>query len=182
MSPTPLKDRTKQLYADTLRALLKTRSFEEVRVADICRESGTNRATFYYHFRDKYDLTAWVYTQTMDSGCREQGRRLTVEVAAASLAQMWGEADFYKNVFTHRSQNALWEYIVEYNTRMFEEICLRQTGAEPEAALRFAIRYHCYACIGLTTDWLMGKLPLGATDLAAQMIARMPEDLKAVVC
>ena len=177
-----LKDRTKQLYADALRSLLGNRSFEDVRVADLCRLSGTNRATFYYHFRDKYDLCAWIYTQTMEEAFRDDGRWISVEQAAASMSRMQEEGDFYRKIFAHKSQNALWEYIADYNMHLFENICLQQNGAPPDEPLAFAIRYHCYACIGLTVEWLMKRRPMSAGELAARMIGRMPADLRAVVC
>ncbi len=35
---------------------MKDKSFEEIKVSDICKVSYTNRSTFYDHFNDKYEL------------------------------------------------------------------------------------------------------------------------------
>ena len=48
---------TKLMIAQGLKRLLKTTSFVNVSVGDIARECKISRNTFYYHFKDKYDLT-----------------------------------------------------------------------------------------------------------------------------
>lgn len=35
---------------------MKNKSFEEIKVSDICKEAHINRSTFYNNFNDKYDL------------------------------------------------------------------------------------------------------------------------------
>ena len=40
----------------SLITLLKTKSFEEIKIPDICNKSNINRSTFYDHFKDKNEL------------------------------------------------------------------------------------------------------------------------------
>lgn len=48
--------KTKKALYEGLLHLMKDKSFEEVKVSDICTFALTNRSTFYDHFEDKYDL------------------------------------------------------------------------------------------------------------------------------
>ncbi|WP_332238409.1 TetR/AcrR family transcriptional regulator [Sporolactobacillus sp. KGMB 08714] len=48
--------KTKRLLADTLIALLRSESFKEVTVQQLCDESLIGRSTFYRHYSDKYAL------------------------------------------------------------------------------------------------------------------------------
>jgi AcrR family transcriptional regulator len=48
--------RTRQLLQGALRALLLTRSFEEISVQEIAEAATVNRATFYDHYTDKFAL------------------------------------------------------------------------------------------------------------------------------
>ncbi|HML17843.1 MAG TPA: TetR family transcriptional regulator [Bryobacteraceae bacterium] len=48
--------RTRELLQKALWNLLKTKEFEQISVQDIAAEASVNRATFYDHYRDKYDL------------------------------------------------------------------------------------------------------------------------------
>ena len=45
------------LYA-TLLSLMKEKTFEEIKVSDICNKALINRSTFYSHYNDKYELLA----------------------------------------------------------------------------------------------------------------------------
>lgn len=48
--------RTRQLLQGALRALMQTRSFEEISVQEIAEAATVNRATFYDHYTDKFAL------------------------------------------------------------------------------------------------------------------------------
>jgi AcrR family transcriptional regulator len=59
----PRVKRTRQLLQQTLFDLMREKSFASITVQDLAERSTLNRATFYAHFEDKYDL--------MDSIMRE---------------------------------------------------------------------------------------------------------------
>ncbi len=48
--------------------LLLERPLDKITVTDIAEDCGINRMTFYYHFRDIYDLVEWA--------CQEDARRI----------------------------------------------------------------------------------------------------------
>ena len=48
--------KTKKNLYEGLLTLMKERTFEEIKVSDICSAALTNRSTFYDHFSDKYEL------------------------------------------------------------------------------------------------------------------------------
>lgn len=54
-------DFTKFMIARGLKQLLETKSFTDVTVGDIARHCKMSRNTFYYHFKDKYDVINWIF-------------------------------------------------------------------------------------------------------------------------
>lgn len=52
---------TKKALAGALKELMEETSFSRISVADICERCNMNRKSFYYHFRDKYDLMNWIF-------------------------------------------------------------------------------------------------------------------------
>lgn len=52
---------TKQALAGAFKELIREQSFEKTSVSDICDHCHMNRKSFYYHFRDKYDLVNWIF-------------------------------------------------------------------------------------------------------------------------
>lgn len=52
---------TKLALSNTLKELLEEQPFEKISVSDICERCHMNRKSFYYHFRDKFDLANWTF-------------------------------------------------------------------------------------------------------------------------
>ena len=52
---------TKKALAQSLKELMGKQSFAKISVADICEGCGMSRKSFYYHFKDKYDLVNWIF-------------------------------------------------------------------------------------------------------------------------
>ena len=51
---------TEQALGDSLKKLLAEKPLNKITVTDIVNDCGLNRMTFYYHFKDIYDLLEWV--------------------------------------------------------------------------------------------------------------------------
>ena len=52
--------RTHKLLCDAMFALLETNSFDDISVVNICDKAMVHRATFYKHFKDKYEFMEYV--------------------------------------------------------------------------------------------------------------------------
>lgn len=52
---------TKRALAHGLKQMVAAQPFEKVNVRDLCGICGVSRKTFYYHFRDKYELAEWIF-------------------------------------------------------------------------------------------------------------------------
>ena len=52
---------TKKALAEALKELMEEKSFEKINIGDICEKCEMNRKSFYYHFKDKYDLVNWIF-------------------------------------------------------------------------------------------------------------------------
>ena len=54
---------TKRALAASLIKLLSQKPLDKVTVKDIIEDCGVNRQTFYYHFKDIYDLVDWIFLE-----------------------------------------------------------------------------------------------------------------------
>lgn len=53
----------KRQICESAKKLMAQKSLEKITVQEIADECGINRYTFYYHFRDIYDLIAWMFEE-----------------------------------------------------------------------------------------------------------------------
>lgn len=76
-----MTDFTKIALSMALEDLMRKKPFSEITIQDIADRAGVNRQTFYYHFRNVYDLFSWSIE-------RETGRFLKeCEAGDFSLSQ-----------------------------------------------------------------------------------------------
>ena len=85
---------TKKAFATSLKKLLSQKPLDKIKITDITEDCEVNRQTFYYHFKDIYDLLEWVYT---NEATRALGDKKTYDT--------WQEG-FYE----------IFEYILENKT------------------------------------------------------------------
>ena len=52
---------TKRALASALKELMESTPFSKITVSDICAKCNMNRKSFYYHFKDKFDLVNWIF-------------------------------------------------------------------------------------------------------------------------
>ena len=56
-----MSDITKRAMAQSLKKFLRKKDLDKITINDITSDCGVNRQTFYYHFKDIYDLLEWIY-------------------------------------------------------------------------------------------------------------------------
>ena len=52
---------TKKAFAEAIKHLLTKKPLTKISVKDITEHCNISRNTFYYHFRDKYELINWIF-------------------------------------------------------------------------------------------------------------------------
>lgn len=56
-----MADNTKKTIAAAYKSILDEGGSQTITVKDVVERAGVSRMTFYYHFKDIYDLVDWVY-------------------------------------------------------------------------------------------------------------------------
>ncbi len=168
-----MAERTKIWIADKMKKLMAVKPIDKIRVTEICELAEITKPTFYYHFRDKYDLVAWIFFSShFDVDV------LSLESAARSMNQVRSDFIFYKRAFEDSSQNALWQYMVDYFTERYEQEAKLLLGTDIlDTETHFAIRLYCHGAVGMTREWLLTDNITPAETIVRMMFASMPEPL-----
>ncbi|MEA4933004.1 MAG: TetR/AcrR family transcriptional regulator C-terminal domain-containing protein [Lawsonibacter sp.] len=59
-------NQTTQAIEASLRKLLKDKPLDKITVKDVVEDCGVTRQTFYYHFKDIYDVVDWRFQQVTE--------------------------------------------------------------------------------------------------------------------
>lgn len=174
-----MSNHTKWRFANALMEIMLKIPFKKITVKDICDYCNERRQTFYYHFRDKYDLVTWIYyqdaTQIIDN-YKDEAWNIVLERIFETMAK---RKNFYKNAFEENGQNALIDYLVEHDILIYEKKLKESLNTDIlDNNLKFAIEYHSYACVHITKKWLSTDTKMSPKELAELMFLNMPAQLK----
>lgn len=171
-----MAERTKLWIADAMKRLMAKKTIDKIRVTEICKEAEIGRPAFYYHFKDKYDLVAWIFFHSA-----YETDITSVDSAAAHMNQMRNDYLFYKRAFEDSSQNPLWQYIMEYFTDRYAQEAKRILDTDTlDTQIQFSIRLYCYGTVGMTREWLLTDNITPAQTIVKMMFESMPEQLKKI--
>ncbi len=114
---------TKQALSKALKELMEEQSFEKISVSDICQRCHMNRKSFYYHFKDKYDLANWIF----DTEFLEVLRNCSLDVMnpGYSFDERWDSIEticeyfyenrnFYRKIMKVEGQNSFTEHFRDF--------------------------------------------------------------------
>lgn len=86
---------TKKVLAYSVKVLMRQRPLTKVTVGDICEACDMNRKSFYYHFRDKYDLINWIFQTDFQSEIRRK-ESLSQDHLLELCSFLAANRDFYR--------------------------------------------------------------------------------------
>ena len=169
-----MAERTKLWIADGMRKLLSQKSIEKIRVTEICKVAEIERPTFYYHFKDKYDLMAWMICYSAYNT-----DVLDLDSSTRALENMKKDIIFYRRAYEDNSQAPMWQYMLEYFVDRFNQLAVNKThDGVLDQKIKYCIRLYCYGTLGMTREWVLYDNITPAKIAAAMMHAAMPESLK----
>lgn len=100
---------TKKMLADTLRSLMDNYSFDQITVTQICESCGINRKSFYYHFKDKYDVVNWIFDSEFNTTAIDPSLSGWVNLVSC-CNYLYENRAFYKKALEITGQNSFTEH------------------------------------------------------------------------
>ena len=151
---------TKELLADSIKELAKSKSVEKISVREIVSNAGLTHMTFYNHFSNKYELIAWIYNVRICPYLGQLFSRVSWRETVRHFFDVLFEApDFYMNAlkntygensFRYAANNFAIDMIIE---RMR---CTREFG-NPSKETIFFVKFYMRAISESINDWFLNS-------------------------
>ena len=110
---------TKNALASSMKKLMKEKHFEKISVIDICEGCGMNRKSFYYHFKDKYDLVNWIFYTDFIKTASKRSYTDGWDLLTAVVELFSSDRSFYKAALEIKGQNSFRDYFYEATVPIF---------------------------------------------------------------
>jgi len=163
---------TKKAIATSLKELMRKKDLQKISVADIVENCGVNRQTFYYHFKDKYDLVDWIYYHEVVSAVTQNKAQDDWSgVVRDVLKSMKREQYFYTNALNVTGQNSFQDYFFDVTKGLIVEVIdaiaenKRIDGEDKD----FISGFYAYGLVGVTVQWARN----GMKEPPEQMVQRL---------
>ena len=152
---------TKRALEASLKNLLLKKPLSKITINDITEDCGINRMTFYYHFKDIYDLVEW--------SCAEDAKKVlegkkTYDTWQQGFLQIFEAVQenkpFIINVYrsVSREQVELYLYKLTYDlligvvNECSKDLNVREDDKE------FIANFYKYAFVGVMLDWVKNDM------------------------
>ncbi len=104
---------TKKALAASLKELMNELPFSKINIGDICEKCEMNRKSFYYHFKDKYDLVNWIYQTEFISVASEREYDDVWAFIYDICTYLYKNKPFYCKAMQIEGQNSFFDYFRE---------------------------------------------------------------------
>lgn len=106
-------DLTKLALADAMKDLMVEKSMSKIIISDITEKCNLSRKSFYYHFKDKYDLVNWIFYTEFVSIVQKNPSSDTWDLLEDICVYLYENKIFYCNALKERGQNSFSDYFIK---------------------------------------------------------------------
>ena len=146
---------TKRALEASLKKLLLRKPLNKITISDITEDCGVNRMTFYYHFKDIYDLVDWILME--DAAEALEGLQ-DFETWSGALREMLEKVQANRvlvlNVYRSISREQVEQYLYKMLDPLLRMFIERENIPVQEEDKQFIIDFYKYGFVGMVLEWI----------------------------
>ena len=167
---------TKRALEQSLKNLLLKKPLTKITVSDIAADCGINRMTFYYHFKDIYDLVEWA---CLEDATRALDEKKTCDTWQQGLLQIFEAVQqnkpFILNVYRCVSREQIENYLFSLTYGLIAGVVEEQADGMdvPKEEREFIAHFYKYSFVGVMLDWIRRGMKEEPRDVAEKICITM---------
>ena len=163
---------TKRALEASLKKLLLQKPLNKITINDITEDCGVNRMTFYYHFKDIYDLVEWA---CMEDAAKALANKKTYDTWQQGFIQIFHavreDKVFVMNVYRCVSREQVEKYLVPLTDQLIMGVIAERSAGMTvrEEDKQFIAQVHSYSFVGLMLDWIRDDMRADPEELVNRL-------------
>jgi len=152
---------TKRALEDSLKKLIATKDLSKITIGDITDDVGISRMTFYYHFKDIYDLIEW---SCMEDAKKALEGKKTYDTWQEGFLQIFNEVKKNKPFIISVYHSISREQVEIYLNKLTYNLLIGVLKEESEGQMvkpedeKFIADFYKYAFVGIMLDWIKNDM------------------------
>ena len=157
-------NKTKNALSEALKDLTNKTPFAKISIGNICEKCNICRKSFYYHFKDKYDLVYWIFQTELVQKIQIRTYETSWDLLEDICIYLYDNRKFYVNVFQANGQNSFREIFSEIlhpiiSNKVESTITYRNHNKQ-----QFYTQFITDAYLLSIERWLMAKIPMNPIE------------------
>lgn len=170
---------TKRALEASLKKLLLKKPLNKITINDITEDCGVNRMTFYYHFKDIYDLVDWILVEDATEALEgRQNFETWSEALLDALQRIQDNRVLVLNVYRSVSREQVEQYLYKMLDPLLRMFVERENIPVQEEDKQFIIDFYKYALVGMVLEWVRRDMKTEPAIMAERLNTMMHGDLK----
>lgn len=148
---------TKRALEQSLKNLLLKKPLNKITINDIAEDCGINRMTFYYHFKDIYDLMEWSCLEDARKALEEKKTHDTWQQGLLQIFNAVREnKPFIMNIYRCVDREQVEKYLKPLTDSLLMGVVEEQSSGLTvrQEDKEFIARVYSYVFVGLMLDWI----------------------------
>ena len=156
-----MSELTKRALEQSLKNLLLQQPLNKITISDIADDCGINRMTFYYHFKDIYDLVEW---SCQEDAAKALAGKKTYETWQQGFEQIFeavlANKPFIMNVYHSVSREQVENYLYRITYDLLEGVVEERSQGMSvrQEDKAFIATLYKYMFVGLMLDWIKSDM------------------------
>lgn len=163
---------TKRALENSLKQLLPQKPLNKITIQDITDNCGISRMTFYYHFRDIYDLVQWACQEDARQALESKNTYDTWQEGLSGIFRMVAQnKSFVLNVYRSVHQEQVENYLRPQIDDLVIGIIRQAPGSREVTEENQAFIARAYSCVivGMMMDWIKQDMHTEPEELVRRL-------------
>lgn len=175
---------TKRALETSLKNLLLQKPLDKITINAITADCGINRMTFYYHFKDIYDLVEW---SCLEDAEKALNNKKTYDTWEQGLLQIFyavqANKPFIMNVYHCVSRERVEKYLMPLTDKLLVDVIEEQSKGlfVKQTDKDFIAQIYSYVLVGLMLDWVADDMKENPEKLVERLAIVIQGNLSAAL-
>lgn len=155
--------------------LLQSASIDALSASELVEKAGVSRASFYRHFRDKYDLVNAIHQRALEGTLLKYFEGADFRQAVSATWELFTQHKrYYRNALTSRDVNSLGNFIFS-QTYCFYLRVLDEAGFRMSKEQARILRQYAFGSVALLSEWVLGDMGESLEEYMQASLGGLPE-------
>ncbi|MDD3897427.1 MAG: TetR/AcrR family transcriptional regulator C-terminal domain-containing protein [Syntrophomonadaceae bacterium] len=170
---------TKTIMTNAIYQLLQETSSDKITVDMILNKAGLSRATFYRHFKDKYDAMNWYYQKNVDKILQEKNGPNFDLLLLKGLNFISDNKAYVANILKMEGLNSFPDFLYHYTFDFYKREYLRHKGTKSlNIEERISMEYYSNAVLFIIKTWAARGFQEPSEMICEIILKIMPEFMR----